>query len=503
MHFIDLVFFEKVLHQIAVYRSAAIVAPLVEKPNVNYFAVRLADRLDVSIVRWDFLNACLIGDSSGTIDLPQGSFVEQLIAINDVVSVRGKSKCLYLVDNFQAMLAGAADAETVERLRQALTRTIAGMARLSSYLLLLDDRGCLLPTDLQQIIPEEMFPLPSLEHITDIVQSYGFDDPRLYKIASGLSAAEIDIGLRLAINSGEDIADRLLQFKVERLKKLGLEFLGVPEQMSFGGLDVIKARLQSIKQDFSPIARKFNIPLPRGWLFVGPPGTGKTRSAKCIAGELSLPLISVGIDAIQAGGVSRFKELLKRLERIVCIVYFDELDKFFDDSTDSQILGVLLTWMQEKTSDNFLIATLNRLSEIRPEVMRAGRIDDVFWVGFPQNNEKYEIVMMYAAKYDPAYRREFGRMSQEEWITLMNLTMNFTGSELKLLVETAVRNQFHSLFDRLEGCEAMELYFSDFKNALASVLSIPTRCATSASRMSTSYILWSIQKFSQSRRYSK
>jgi adenylate kinase family enzyme len=476
--FIDREFSERILRQVAVYRSASVIYPLVEKANVDYFASELAGSLGVAIVRWDFLNACLAGEAlEKSIDLPGESFVGQLLAICDLLTRQGESKTLYIFENIHVMLAEANSSETAERLRQSLTRMISAMVGLSSYLLLLDDHGCFLPEDLQQIIPEEIFPLPSLEHIDSIMQGHGLDDPRLSKVAGGLSAAEIEIGLQLAKNSGGDIHDQLLQFKIDRLKQIGLEFLGVPEDLKFGGLDVIKAWVEGIKKDFSPIARQFKIPPPRGCFFVGPPGTGKTHAAKCIANELSLPLISVGIDAIQAGGVAKFKELLKRLERIVCIVYFDELDKFFDDSTDTQVLGVLLTWMQEKTSDNFVIATLNRLSKIRPEVMRAGRVDDVFWVGFPQNNEKYEILMMYAAKYDLAYKKEFGRMTQEEWITLMSLTNNYTGSELKLLVEIAVRRKFYGLFDDfdLTGQESIELEFQDFKEALTRVKSLYSR----------------------------
>jgi hypothetical protein len=82
---------------------------------------------------------------------------------------------------------------------------------------------------------------------------------------------------------------------------------------------------------------------------------------------------------------------------------------------------------------------------------------------------------LYAGIYDPLYREAFGRMSHEEWITLMNLTPNFTGSELKLLVETAFRQKFHALFEDLTGEEIIEIYFDDFKNALASVKSLYSR----------------------------
>jgi ATPase family associated with various cellular activities (AAA) len=473
--FIDQNFSGEILHQIRAYRATSIVYPLVEKANVEYFTAEIAKSLDVAIIRWDFLNACLTGNSlEKPIALLGEGFAEQLKSICDYICHNKKPHVLYLIENVHIVLAEANPVVT-EQIRQSLVRIILSIGEVSSFLLLLDDHGYFLPEDLQQIIPEKIYPMPTSEQVASIAKIHGLDGSRLAKVAGGLSAAEIEMGLLLAKSSGKDIYNELLNFKIKRLKSLGLEFLGVPTEMKFGGLDIIRSRVQGIKKDFSAIARKFKVPLPRGWFFVGPPGTGKTHTAKCIASELDLPLVSVGIDAIQSGGVAKFKDLLNRLERIVCIVYFDELDKFFDDSTDSQILGVLLTWMQEKTSDNFLIATLNRLSKIRPEVMRAGRIDDIFWVGFPQNNEKYEIISLYAGIYDPIYQEAFGRMSHEEWITLMNLTPNFTGSELKLLVETAFRQKFHALFEDLTGEEIIEIHFDDFKNALASVKSLYSR----------------------------
>ncbi len=472
--FVDIEFSKKIQSQITVYRAASVVYNLVDKAGVSHFASEVAKSLNVGITRWDFLTASLKDESDKNINLKSDNFVGQLKEICGHIATDARPNTLYILENINAILKEA-NPVTAEQLRQSLVRIISSIKGSESYLLLLDDHGCFLPEDLQQIIPEEIFPLPKQEHIASIAKFHELDSARLAKVAGGLTAAEIEIGLQLAKNSGMDIYAELLNFKVQRLKSLGLEFLGVPAEMKFGGLDIIRTRVQGIKKDFSDIARKYKVPLPRGWFFVGPPGTGKTHTAKCIASELDLPLVSVGIDAIQSGGVAKFKDLLNRLERIVCIVYFDELDKFFDDTTDSQILGVLLTWMQEKTSDNFLIATLNRLSKIRPEVMRAGRIDDIFWVGFPQNNEKYEILSLYAGIYDLKYKEEFGRMTHEEWMVLMNHTTNFTGSELKLLVETAFRHKFHTLFDSLTGDEIIELKFEDFRDALDSVKSLYSR----------------------------
>jgi ATPase family associated with various cellular activities (AAA) len=311
--FIDQDFSEEILHQIKAYRATSIVYPLVEKANVEYFTSEIAKSLDVAIIRWDFLNAWLTSNSlEKPIALMGEGFAEQLKSICDYICHHRKPNVLYLIENVNIVLAEANPVVT-EQIRQSLVRIILSIGEASSFLLLLDDHGCFLPEDLQQIIPEKIYPMPTSEQVASIAEIHGLDGSRLAKVAGGLSAAEIEMGLLLAKSSGKDIYNELLNFKIKRLKSLGLEFLSVPTEMKFGGLDIIRSRVQGIKKDFSAIARKFKVPLPRGWFFVGPPGTGKTHTAKCIASELDLPLVSVGIDAIQSGGVAKFKDLLNRL----------------------------------------------------------------------------------------------------------------------------------------------------------------------------------------------
>jgi SpoVK/Ycf46/Vps4 family AAA+-type ATPase len=140
----------------------------------------------------------------------------------------------------------------------------------------------------------------------------------------------------------------------------------------------------------------------------------------------------------------------KRIEAASpCVCYFDEFDKFFmanntssEDSETKQILGVLLTWLQEKQSPTFVIATLNRLDALPPELTRAGRFDKIFYVGFPQAIERKQIFQLHGSKYDQRYKDD-SALNYQQWQVLLGKTQNCTGAEIRAIVETAVKKCFH------------------------------------------------------------
>lgn len=278
------------------------------------------------------------------------------------------------------------------------------------------------------------------------------DIPQLALAAGGLSPEEIKSGLRLVKAQKKPLIQGLLDFKIQRLKAFNLSFTPRPNVGNFGGMDRIRAGINGIKKDYSNSARSHGIPLPKGWLLVGPPGTGKTFVSKFCASILEFPMIAVDTGAIASGGASYLRRLIDRIEASApAVVYFDELDKLFPDSgqptdiTQRQVLGLLLTWLQDKVSQTFVIATLNRLDSLPPELTRLGRFDEIFYVGFPQNGERKDILHLHLARFDERYNNGNSPMSDKDWRVIINQTVNFTGAELSILVEKAARKLFHEL----------------------------------------------------------
>lgn len=180
------------------------------------------------------------------------------------------------------------------------------------------------------------------------------------------------------------------------------------------------------------------------------------------------------MDVVKSKGSHYLKQLLNRIERASpAVCYFDEFDKFFDPDAAltgggqiKKVLGVLLTWLQEKQSKTFVIATLNRLDALPPELTRAGRFDRLFYVGFPSASERKEIIQLHAAKYDTRYGVGDGPLTERDWRILLNKTRKFTGAELQDIVTTAAKNQYYA------GNSSLELTLDDFLAARAQKTSL-------------------------------
>lgn len=132
---------------------------------------------------------------------------------------------------------------------------------------------------------------------------------------------------------------------------------------------------------------EFDVPLlrPRGLLFNGPPGTGKTMGAKYLASELDIPLYHLDVGVLMSKFVGESEQnlntALKQAEQCApCIMLIDEVEKLFHNNTDdsgvtSRLLSSVLWWLQEHTSQVLTIMTTNKQSDIPPELYRSGRID--------------------------------------------------------------------------------------------------------------------------------
>ena len=198
-------------------------------------------------------------------------------------------------------------------------------------------------------------------------------------------------------------------------------------------------------------------------MLVGPPGTGKTLSARVSAKILGFPLISVDTAAVAEAGAPYLKRLIQRVEASApAVFYFDEFDKLFsphtptsNDKSSRQILAVLLTWLQDKTSQVFVIATLNRLDALPPELTRVGRFDEIFWVGFPQAIERKEILTLHLSRFDSRYSSNSDPLTNKQWRIILNKTVNCTGAELARIVEKAARDLFHQNKEMLIGLDEL------------------------------------------------
>lgn len=139
---------------------------------------------------------------------------------------------------------------------------------------------------------------------------------------------------------------------------------------------------------------------PRGLLFDGPPGTGKTEAAKAIAATFGVPLYRLDLGAMMGKYVGEsegnLNAALAQVDEVEpCVIIFDEVEKVFKGTSDSgvtsRLLSQILWWLQEHKTKVFTVMTTNDLSAIPPELYREGRIDKTMkFLGIESFAQGYE-----------------------------------------------------------------------------------------------------------------
>jgi AAA+ superfamily predicted ATPase len=240
------------------------------------------------------------------------------------------------------------------------------------------------------------------------------DTETLVRSALGLSSTQAQRVFAKAIVSGgvlnrDDIA-LIAREKRQIIRGSGaLDVYEARESIrDVGGLDVLKKWLRLRQSAFSEAAREYGLPEPKGIALIGIPGTGKSLTAKMIAGLWKLPLVRLDIGALYGRFVGESEENARRALRLAstiapCVLWIDELEKGVstgdaDGGTSLRVLATLLSWMQEKTKPVFVVATANDITRLPPELLRRGRFDEIFFLDLPTRRERAEIFEVHIAK---------------------------------------------------------------------------------------------------------
>ena len=256
----------------------------------------------------------------------------------------------------------------------------------------------------------------------------------------------------------QDALSYLRQIKRDYIEQTGImEFTEPTTTFSdIGGLDVLIKDLTLRRLEFEESAKEAGIQSPKGSLLVGLPGTGKSLIAQSIAGEWSLPLLEFNMANILGSYVGqsekRMREVLSVAESLApCVLMVDEIDKALsglgsssgDSGVTRRIIGTFLTWLNDRKSDVYVIATANDLTEISnamPEMLRKGRWDDIWWVELPGESSREQIIKIHLSRI-PSER--LGNEVLEKVSELAKLNSGCTGAELAAAVNEANRKAFH------------------------------------------------------------
>jgi AAA+ superfamily predicted ATPase len=229
---------------------------------------------------------------------------------------------------------------------------------------------------------------------------------------SGLTAADTQRLARSAIADHGAIqasdVPKVMRAKYELLNHGGvLRYEHDTAQLSdVGGLGTFKAWLQKRCAAFDGSAP--GLDPPRGVLLLGVQGCGKSLAARASAGILNIPLLRLDCAALfdkYVGESERnLRESLASADVLApCVLWIDEIEKGFaagdsDGGATRRVLGAFLTWLAEKSSRVFVVATANDISALPPELIRKGRFDEIFFVDLPGTATRAEILRIHAAK---------------------------------------------------------------------------------------------------------
>ncbi len=246
----------------------------------------------------------------------------------------------------------------------------------------------------------------------------------------------------------KDFFKTLLEEKKNYFKlNLSIEFIEEVENMSnLGGQNALKAWLKERESSLTLKADKMGIPFPKGVLLVGIQGCGKSLTAKSISSMWKMPLLKMDFSLLFTTNKTpevTFKENLIMAEKLSPIIlWLDEIDKLFSASSSSgvielkRILGTFLTWLQEKKSKVFVVATANKIDDIPPELLRKGRFDEIFFLDLPKKKERMEIFKIHLKKRN----LDYNEFDIDGFTEKSNF---FSGSEIEQIVISVLYRAFY------------------------------------------------------------
>jgi ATP-dependent 26S proteasome regulatory subunit len=436
-----------------------------EEARVQQLIVGIAQRRQKKVFEWSFSTGVVpAGTSIQSQKHRNAPTKDPLIALDQVIDQ--VEPAIFVFKDFHPFLTKNNFA-VIRKLKE-----IALQLKNSFKTIVLVSPVLEIPAELEKEITMLNFPLPTrddlaalLDKIIEDVKQFkqvkiDLDEAgreRLLQAALGLTLGEAEnVFAKIIVKdqrlSGEDVNEVFAE-KQQIIRKSGLlEYYATNETFSHvGGLAVLKEWLQKRIVAFTDEARAFGLPAPKGILMLGVQGCGKSLSAKAVSALWQLPLLRFDMGRMFGSLVGSSEENVRRAIAVAesvapAILWVDEIDKAFagsqgsgatDGGTTARVFGTFLTWLSEKTAPVFVVATANDISQLPPELMRKGRLDEIFFVDLPSSEERREIFRIHLVR-----RGRDPQLVDVE--TLAACSENFSGAEIEQAVISALYDAFYA-----------------------------------------------------------
>jgi hypothetical protein len=297
-----------------------------------------------------------------------------------------------------------------------------------------------IPIELEKLFVVIEHELPNREQLAEIARQIatepsevpsGREWETLLDAAAGLTRYEAEGAFSLSLVRHDRLqAEAIWSIKEGLLKKSGLLQLyrGQETFDSLGGLHSLKA---FCRRALLQTSRQASRPRARGLLLVSPPGCGKSAFCKCLGRETGRPVLQLDIGTLMGSLVGQSEERMRQALKIAdamapCVLMIDEVEKALsgvsgsgDSGVSSRLFGTMLSWLNDHTSDVFVVCTANDVTRLPPEFARAERFDGIFMLDLPGQAEKATIWDLYLRQYELDQSQK--RPTDSDW----------TGAEIK------------------------------------------------------------------------
>ncbi|WP_278465714.1 AAA family ATPase [Gimesia maris] len=393
---------------------------------------RLCHSVDWGLLSWDIDRGLHGTEVVGESDT---SYPDPLAAIHSLNSQADPDRpTLLVLKNFHRFINSP-------EIIQALTQQISLGKQTRTFVIVLSSL-VQIPTELEKLFVCLEHDLPDRSQLEEIARSIATETgelpngPELERVldaACGLTRYEAEGAFSLSlVRHGRIDVSVVLELKAQTLLKSGLLTLhsGSESFDDLGGLESLKA---FCRRALRPRSQESSAVRPRGVLLLGVPGTGKSAFAKALGKETGRSTLTLDVGALMGALVGQTEERTRQALRIVdamqpAVLFIDEVEKGLsgaassgqsDSGVSTRMLGTLLSWLNDHTSDVFVVCTANDISKLPPELIRAERFDGLFFLDLPGDSQKQMIWNIY--------REQYGLTEDQE----LPEDRHWTGSEIR------------------------------------------------------------------------
>lgn len=365
-----------------------------------------------------------------------------------------------------------------------------------------------IPEELNEFISLFEPDFPEEDEIKEIIKEHlrvnhykedtGLSEDELQKLMpslKGLTRFQVDrmISMAMSENGTLGAADTELILKQKKtiVKKSGiLELIESPSKIEdIGGLEVLKDYLKKEEKVVTNLekAKKMGVKVPKGIFLVGMPGCGKSLCAKAAAALFDAPLLQLDMGRLQAKYVgeseANLRKAIKTAEAVApCVLWIDEIEKGFasrngENDVVMRMFATFLSWLQDKKSAVFIIATANNADNLPPELKRKGRFDEIFCVNLPNREERKSIFKVHVSRFKKT--ELLCSLDDSEYEELAQKTEGYNGADIESVVNETAKAAF------IDGKN--KISFEDFSAIIEKTKSISDSCKDQIDKMKKAF----------------